>query len=91
MTSEGRAGVGEGSTGRRGGAEALRSTALVATGGFGHWAGARQDGRSGHPWATPRPAGGSGAQGQRDMWPSSHANFKLNLKVMPSTLISTPE
>ena len=65
MTSEGRAGVGEGSTGRRGGAEALRSTALVATGGFGHCAGARQDGRSGHPWATPRPAGGSVAQGQR--------------------------
>lgn len=31
------------------------------------------------------------AQGQRDMWPSSHGNLELNLKVMPSTLISTPE
>ena len=31
------------------------------------------------------------AQGQQDMWPSSHGNLELNLKVMPSTLISAPE
>lgn len=56
-----RGGKGEASVGRRGGADELWSPALVAAGGFGHRAGAGQDGRSGPrlgcAWARRRLRG----------------------------------
>ena len=56
-----RGGNGGASVGRRGGADELWSPALVAAGGFGHRAGAGQDGRSGPrlgcAWARRRLRG----------------------------------
>lgn len=59
--------------GRRGGAEALRSSAPGAPGGVWHGAGAGQDGRSGpRLGCAPRPAGGSEDLGPRSQRPPGH-------------------
>ena len=53
------------SVGRRGGAEALQSTALVAHGGLGTGQGPGRMGAQGPGWAAPRPAGGSEARASK--------------------------